>query len=676
MYEAKHVLTLSERNMYEAKHVQGVEGEEFTELQNDDDTFTFLIDLGYKVRVLPDLYQVFYGSDSPKKSRGKGSQGKKTVDDSRETIDVFKESEPETKLVKRRSASRRVVKKKVTISTDENIIPDPNIALKLATSKPKLKGVQSLTPAEKEAVDIIQALKESKKTSKRQPGTGGSSEGTGTITGVLDESTVIFATSSEGTSTISGVLDEEKDDKEGDADDKGDDHISDTQDTNDEDVETESDEDEIYKYKIRMRKDKGKEMPNAKVEESGNDDEKDTDAANADAKRLKNQRMIPRKLNFLQQIQYEVPHILSPFMLKVLVSVIFEPTVLTPVQETSSAALVTTLPLPSDFTTPPAPQQTTTLIPTPSIITETPNIIIVVLESDTLTAVQLRVAKLEKDVFELKNIDHSTKTLDTLKPNQGKKTKRRINKETESSKKPSSSKETQKGNAPSKGFKTGKSTSIREPVKEPITEVVMDDVDKLKWNNLEGDCYPFDISNLLPIQGHPWHQTVVADYFFNNDLEYLKSFDPERTYTTSIIKTKVAWYEIVGIEDMFLTLWSTIKHAYDKDVAKGIKQWGERRKLWYRSHMNKFSRHNVSIEIVGIEDMFLTLWSTIKHAYDKDVAKGIKQWGESHKLWYRSHMNKFSKHNVYSIQKILCVESVSVKKLQGYGHLRSCGEKS
>ncbi|GJV15159.1 hypothetical protein Tco_1360482 [Tanacetum coccineum] len=87
------------------------------------------------------------------------------------------------------------------------------------------------------------------------------------------------------------------------------------------------------------------------------------------------------------------------------------------------------------------------------------------------------------------------------------------------------------------------------------------------------------------------HLIVAADYFFNNDLEYLKSSDPERTYTTSITKTKVARYEIIGIEDMVPTLWSPIK------------------------------------------------------------------------------INKFSKHKVYSTQKILGVKSVSVKKLHGYGHL-------
>ncbi|GKE62922.1 hypothetical protein Tco_1513289, partial [Tanacetum coccineum] len=63
--------------------------------------------------------------------------------------------------------------------------------------------------------------------------------------------------------------------------------------------------------------------------------------------------------------------------------------------------------------------------------------------------------------------------------------------------------------------------------------------DKLDCNNLEGDRYPFDLSKPLPLQG-----------------------PPEVTYTTSIIKTKAARYEIKGIEDMVPILWSTIKHVF------------------------------------------------------------------------------------------------------------------
>ncbi|GJS71143.1 hypothetical protein Tco_0703984 [Tanacetum coccineum] len=102
---------------------------------------------------------------------------------------------------------------------------------------------------------------------------------------------------------------------------------------------------------------------------------------------------------------------------------------------------------------------------------------------------------------------------------------------------------------------------------------------RLNWNNTLGDRCPFDLAKPLPLKGRPRHLTVSAEYFFNNDLEFLKSSDPENKYTTSITKTKATRYEIVGIEDMAPTLWNTIKVGYDKDVEKGIKHRGERRKL-------------------------------------------------------------------------------------------------
>nr|GEX13485.1 hypothetical protein [Tanacetum cinerariifolium] len=88
-------------------------------------------------------------------------------------------------------------------------------------------------------------------------------------------------------------------------------------------------------------------------------------------------------------------------------------------------------------------------------------------------------------------------------------------------------------------------------------------IEKLDWNNPEGDRFPFDLTKPLPLKGRPGRLTVAAEYFFNNDLEFLKSSDLEK----------------------------------------------------------------------------------------------------------RSQLNKFSKHKVYSTQKILSVVSVNVKKLHGYGHL-------
>nr|GEX11920.1 hypothetical protein [Tanacetum cinerariifolium] len=205
--------------------------------------------------------------------------------------------------LKERLLVKRKVKKKVTLSTNDNIISDdPDTTLELGksisqtkaeeaeaakqvhatharivtesvtkptkrrkssivTSDPpkKLKGAPSLTPEEQEAADIMQALKESKKTSKRQSGTRGSSEGTGTIPRVPNESTVISATLSEGTGTKPGVLNEEKEiTKENVILEWG---------SVKENDETKSDEDDIYKYKIRVRKDEDEEMINAKVDD-------------------------------------------------------------------------------------------------------------------------------------------------------------------------------------------------------------------------------------------------------------------------------------------------------------------------------------------------------------------------------------------------------------------------
>ncbi|GJU02154.1 hypothetical protein Tco_1112492 [Tanacetum coccineum] len=48
------------------------------------------------------------------------------------------------------------------------------------------------------------------------------------------------------------------------------------------------------------------------------------------------------------------------------------------------------------------------------------------------------------------------------------------------------------------------------------------------WNNPKGDHCPFDLSKPLSLKGHPGHLTVASEYFFNNDLEYLKSSEPEK----------------------------------------------------------------------------------------------------------------------------------------------------
>ncbi|GJX61217.1 hypothetical protein Tco_0294117 [Tanacetum coccineum] len=102
---------------------------------------------------------------------------------------------------------------------------------------------------------------------------------------------------------------------------------------------------------------------------------------------------------------------------------------------------------------------------------------------------------------------------------------------------------------------------------------------------------------------------VAAEYFFNNNLEFMKLSDPEKKHTMSIMKTKAARYEIIRIKDMVPTLWSAAKVGYNKDAEKEIKHWGETRQLWVRRadhQVYKFKEGDfIDLHLNEIEDILL-----------------------------------------------------------------------
>ncbi|GJW79265.1 hypothetical protein Tco_0140947 [Tanacetum coccineum] len=501
-----------------------VEGKEFTAVQNDDDTLTFLINLGYKGKSI--------------------SSTEATEEEAARQVHAtharfVTESVPGS--AKRRASG---------INIRETSQGSMKVSFKVSQN---LQGVQSLTLEEQEVADILQALKESKKTSRRQPCTRGSSEGIGRQPGVPDESIVVSANSSEGTE--SEYSEEEQSEEEeidwinSEEDDKKKDNTDNDRSIDLEMTDDEETDDEVLQGKEQTNddEDEDEEMTNAEVEDSGKGFGDQFLKISFDTSLIGSVKDTTDAEIILLldiKIQSEVPHIQSPSILRV------------PVSTTESPTITTTVP-----------------------------------ESDALIAVQLRVSKLEKDVSELMKIDHSTEALPTLKsqvptvvdnylgsklddslyktpsielepkseksaseilkikkeqaekqkmltytikstdkaslkefnhksayhalmealiedentmdkgvadivkdhkikhddndndddedppagPKQGKETKRGRTKESESSKKPYTTKETPKGKAPSKRSKTGKSASVKEPVEEPIVEVVMDD---------------------------------------------------------------------------------------------------------------------------------------------------------------------------------------------------------
>ncbi|GJT46929.1 hypothetical protein Tco_0955644 [Tanacetum coccineum] len=141
--------------------------------------------------------------------------------------------------------------------------------------------------------------------------------------------------------------------------------------------------------------------------------------------------------------------------------------------------------------------------------------------------------------------------------------------------------------------------------------------EKLDWENPEGGDYPFDLTKPLPLVMSKNHQKVPVDYFFNNDLKYPQGGILTMTYKTSLTKTKASQYDLPGIEDMVPNLWVPVKVTYDKHAVWGISHWREQRKSFY------------------------------------GYAQGLQ-----------------SRHDVYSIKRILAVTQVEVMRKHGYGYLK------
>ncbi|GJV76978.1 hypothetical protein Tco_1508562 [Tanacetum coccineum] len=116
----------------------------------------------------------------------------------------------------------------------------------------------------------------------------------------------------------------------------------------------------------------------------------------------------------------------------------------------------------------------------------------------------------------------------------------------------------------SKSKSSGKSAQAEELVFESVNIKMPLNQGEELWNtdnqpNVEAaskdDCKP------LPMIENQGRQVVPANYFFNNDLEYLKGGSLSKKYMTSTTKTKVVNYDTIeGIEDMVPSLWSPVKH--------------------------------------------------------------------------------------------------------------------
>nr|GEV13181.1 hypothetical protein [Tanacetum cinerariifolium] len=129
-----------------------------------------------------------------------------------------------------------------------------------------------------------------------------------------------------------------------------------------------------------------------------------------------------------------------------------------------------------------------------------------------------------------------------------------------------------------------------------LEEVYKATTDQLDWVNPEGQQYPNNLLQPLPlIPDNRGRRVIPFAHFINNDLEYLRGGTSSRKYTTSITKTKAAdYWHIKWIEDLVpRTMWINEPIGYDKHTLWGVSHWGRKRQQFYGFAINRESACNV-----------------------------------------------------------------------------------
>nr|GFB41065.1 hypothetical protein [Tanacetum cinerariifolium] len=163
----------------------------------------------------------------------------------------------------------------------------------------------------------------------------------------------------------------------------------------------------------------------------------------------------------------------------------------------------------------------------------------------------------------------------------------------------------------------GSCTSLTE-LEYHLEEVYKATTDQLDWINLEGQQYPHNLLQPLPlILDNRGRRVIPFAHFINNDLEYLRGGASSRKYTTSVTKTKAADYgHIKWIEDLVpRTIWIQEPLNYDKRALWGVSHWEQKCQQFYGFAVNQESALDVYSKrrIIAVTDLKIVKWHNYKH---------------------------------------------------------------
>nr|GFB67306.1 hypothetical protein [Tanacetum cinerariifolium] len=140
-----------------------------------------------------------------------------------------------------------------------------------------------------------------------------------------------------------------------------------------------------------------------------------------------------------------------------------------------------------------------------------------------------------------------------------------------------------------------------------LEEVYKATTDQLDWVNPEGQQYPHNLLQPLPlIPDNRGRRVIQFDHLINNDLEYL------RGATNRLQQARPLGSFSLGAETSAV-IWQPID--YNRHALWGVSHWGRKRKEFYGYVVNRESARDVYSKrsIIAVTELQIVEWHDYKH---------------------------------------------------------------
>nr|GEW90791.1 hypothetical protein [Tanacetum cinerariifolium] len=193
-----------------------------------------------------------------------------------------------------------------------------------------------------------------------------------------------------------------------------------------------------------------------------------------------------------------------------------------------------------------------------------------------------------------------------------------------------------------------------------LEEVYKATTDQLDWVNPEGQQYPHNLLQPLPlIPDNRGRQVIPFEHFINNDLEYLQGGASSRKNTTSVTKTKAAdYWHIKWIEDLVpREMWIQQPIDYNKHALWGVCHWGWKHKQFYGYAVNRESARDIYSKrrIIAVTKLQIMEWHDYKNWIGSQYVVMMTRFINSKKAILNGYASKTLKICCYSWYKESCL---------------------